>query len=350
MPISLSNHSDQRLSWVDYSKGIGIVLAVYGHVIRGLKEAGAIDDGTFFRYSDTFVYSFHMPLFFILSGYFFYDSFIKDPAKFTINKFKTLLYPFVIWSLLQTLVEVLLNKFTNTKIPPEALITCIFIPRDQFWFVYALFFIFILNALFFRITKKFGLYISIATWFIYWGFHYNLGPFNQTFQYLIFFNIGIIFSRFNKQFFVLLKSNKLLLLNIFLFTLFEYLYFSITKNTRSFHFLFITVAVLGSLIIMQLSERAVLNKILIFFIFLGKESLAIYLVHILVASGTRVILLKILHIYSPVVNILAGTILGIVIPLIIYSFAVKRPYLSWLFKFPFNKKNDKNKIRDYQIT
>lgn len=58
-----------RLDWVDLSKAIGIILVVYGHVARGLDSAGM----TFalFKSVDSIIYSFHMPLFFVLSGFFF---------------------------------------------------------------------------------------------------------------------------------------------------------------------------------------------------------------------------------------------------------------------------------------
>ena len=48
-------HAPQRLDWVDVARGIGIIAVVVGHVwTRGpLRDA---------------MYSFHMPLFFLLSG------------------------------------------------------------------------------------------------------------------------------------------------------------------------------------------------------------------------------------------------------------------------------------------
>lgn len=43
---------------IDIAKGVGIFLVVYGHTIKGTE----------FR---TFLYAFHMPLFFVISGLFF---------------------------------------------------------------------------------------------------------------------------------------------------------------------------------------------------------------------------------------------------------------------------------------
>jgi fucose 4-O-acetylase-like acetyltransferase len=130
-----------RFQWVDIAKGIGIILVVYGHVIRGLHSATIISEQTFYL-SDTLVYSFHMPLFFVLSGLFFRKSMDKyNPKGFVIEKCKTLLYPYIIWSLLQTGIEIILSNFTNTKVELNSLFTCLIIPRDQFWFLFALFFI-----------------------------------------------------------------------------------------------------------------------------------------------------------------------------------------------------------------
>lgn len=48
----------ERLHWLDYSKTIGMYLVVLGHVIK---------DNT--QLLKGIIYSFHMPLFFFLSGF-----------------------------------------------------------------------------------------------------------------------------------------------------------------------------------------------------------------------------------------------------------------------------------------
>lgn len=47
--------SSKRIEWVDIAKGIAIILMVVGHEIGGNARI--------------FIFSFHMPLFFILSGF-----------------------------------------------------------------------------------------------------------------------------------------------------------------------------------------------------------------------------------------------------------------------------------------
>ncbi len=64
-PTSAEGRS--RLDWIDTARGIGMILMFYGHVVqRGFppSNASAADQMRF-------IYSFHMPLFFVMSGFFF---------------------------------------------------------------------------------------------------------------------------------------------------------------------------------------------------------------------------------------------------------------------------------------
>jgi len=59
-----------RLRWVDAAKGLGILLMFHGHVVQALAGTGsasALDE-------ERLIYSFHMPMFFIVAGFFFRPS------------------------------------------------------------------------------------------------------------------------------------------------------------------------------------------------------------------------------------------------------------------------------------
>lgn len=72
----------KRLLWVDYAKAVAIVLMVLGHA--GLPNTGKVS---------MIIYMFHMPLFFMLSGYF--DNSNKLNAKdFFVKSAKTILVPY----------------------------------------------------------------------------------------------------------------------------------------------------------------------------------------------------------------------------------------------------------------
>jgi len=330
--------SNDRLNWIDYSKGIGIILVVYGHVLRGLHNAIPMSE-SFFTNSDNFIYSFHMPLFFILSGFFFFQSFLKRGMfSFMKNKLETIAYPFIVWSILQTIVEVFMSSYTNGKHGPEALFTCLIYPRAQFWFLFALFFINVINVICFNISKKFGLFISLLIGLLYLIFKPDFGTFSKTFLNLVFFNAGILFFQhfqFLKKF---IERNSYFVTTLLLFTGSEFLLFAYPS-------LFVNnllPQLSGSLLIIQISFRATKKNILPWIETLGRNSMPIYLASIIGGSGIRVVLTKIFHINNVPIHIILGTIVGIIFSLYLYSISKKTPFLSWLFEFPLKSNSNKN--------
>ena len=66
----------ERYTWIDCIKGIGIFLVVLGHIYKD-------------NYIGQWIYSFHMPLFFMLSGYLMYTKSVDwKSRRSNINKNK----------------------------------------------------------------------------------------------------------------------------------------------------------------------------------------------------------------------------------------------------------------------
>jgi fucose 4-O-acetylase-like acetyltransferase len=59
----MKENFESRINWVDYAKAIGILLVVYGHVARGIKNSGIKIPTDLYEVADSVIYSFHMPLF-----------------------------------------------------------------------------------------------------------------------------------------------------------------------------------------------------------------------------------------------------------------------------------------------
>jgi len=83
--------------WILIAKGIGILLVVIGHF-------NPESSPTYWTNLRSVIYSFHMPLFFLLSGY------LYSHGKYTYkqllsNKIKRLVYPFVSIAFLFLLVN-----------------------------------------------------------------------------------------------------------------------------------------------------------------------------------------------------------------------------------------------------
>lgn len=75
----------RRNTIISICKAIGIILMVIGHT-----------EGT--GWLGSFIYEFHMPLFFITAGYFFSLKYLDDEATFVKKRFRTLYLPFLKWS------------------------------------------------------------------------------------------------------------------------------------------------------------------------------------------------------------------------------------------------------------
>lgn len=82
-----------RIDYFDIAKGMGMILVIIGHM--PLKN----------RYLINFIYSFHMPLFFIISGYFFKYRENKECIK---NIFKKLILPYFITCILIILYKIII--------------------------------------------------------------------------------------------------------------------------------------------------------------------------------------------------------------------------------------------------
>jgi len=72
----MSSHGKRNYS-LDIFKGVLIFLVVFGHFLLPVKER----EYTLFNKLFFFIYSFHMPAFIFLSGYFYYDSWKKKGTK-----------------------------------------------------------------------------------------------------------------------------------------------------------------------------------------------------------------------------------------------------------------------------
>jgi fucose 4-O-acetylase-like acetyltransferase len=132
-----SGRDRARIAWIDQARGLGIILVVFGHALDGV----AVDpNGAPTPYSWTFyfIYLFHMPLFFFLSGLMVAGSLRKGPGPFLVNKLWTVVYPYLLWSLVHGLLKLFMPASVNTPVSVEMLSEMLWRPFDHFWFLYVL--------------------------------------------------------------------------------------------------------------------------------------------------------------------------------------------------------------------
>ena len=138
----------KRINWIDICKAIGIIIVVLGHV--GIPKN-----------IDIWLHSFHMPLFFILSGLCFNEIKHKKILKFLKNRFKSLIIPYVFFSIFLYLCwGGIMYLYDGSKVfNLLTFVDCIFKPASVTkcfgtvnWFLPSLFFV---ETIFFLIGKLF---------------------------------------------------------------------------------------------------------------------------------------------------------------------------------------------------
>lgn len=129
----------KRNEKIDFLKGLAIFLVVYGHSIQYCMD----NNQDFFQNPIfKFIYSFHMPLFMLISGYLYSSSIQKRNSKdLILIRFKQLIIPAIAWYSIYTMVTAI---FKDTDIVSGIINYLKGIPY-QFWFLFTLFYLSIIS-------------------------------------------------------------------------------------------------------------------------------------------------------------------------------------------------------------
>jgi len=103
--------SPNRLFWLDNAKAFGIIAIIWGHLAENILKNYISDVHLQYK----FIYSFHIPLFFILSGYI-----AKQPGSnihsFIKEKFMTRIIPIMFFTILILPFYLMKDKVTQGSI------------------------------------------------------------------------------------------------------------------------------------------------------------------------------------------------------------------------------------------
>jgi uncharacterized membrane protein YcfT len=333
-----------RLPWVDYLKGIAILLVVYRHVVSGIQLSGTtVPSGVIT--ANMIFFSFRMPLFFLLSGLFIGGSLAKrTTGQLIYNKFETLVYPYLVWAVLLITLEIPLSRYTNS---PKGLINYTYIlyqPRevDQLWCLPALFNI---NVVFLLVKTKLkarpwmNILLGLALYFIA-PFLDRYSMISDWMTFYLFFVIGNtiapFFFRESVQNFFKNPWSLLMIAIPFFLTQFYYLqhqnrflFLAATDTFAQIQLLVISLIGCGSMFFLAFQLQRL--NILAFLRILGFHSLYIYVMHVPVASCVRIVLKNIFHVHAPLVLLTIGLAMAVTLPVVIYNLFIFEGPLWWLF-------------------
>lgn len=142
----MSFKSYSRILWVDSGKGILIILVILGHAIQTVFSEACFDNRLW-----CFIYSFHMPCFFALSGMFAKKNIdcINSLGKLVFRRFLQLYVPMICWQIINNLTPPHLSSVILSYRTIISYFDCC-----SFWFLFALFYISVLAAVVEYIASK----------------------------------------------------------------------------------------------------------------------------------------------------------------------------------------------------
>ena len=155
-----------REKWVDDVKVIACILVVLGHFFQSMTKANILPENDLYEWFETTIYYFHVPLFFICSGYLYQKySRVNSVDGWFRNVVKKALALGVPYATFTTATWVLKKAFSNSVNNQIGGLgdTLLFHPASPYWYLYALFFIFLLTPTFKGVKMAVGgLIVAIA--------------------------------------------------------------------------------------------------------------------------------------------------------------------------------------------
>lgn len=278
--MNQTNNLRERVLYLDIAKGIGILLVVWAHA-----------SGPFSAQIDQF----HMPLFFLISGYLYSQK--STVKEYIWKKTKSLYLPFMFWNLLSYSITYFITTPTVDwlKFFISALEIILTLSKDgQFfgatWFLGALFVMSILYKLVDTVIPqsqaKDGIMLLFFITLALLGFEVNF-PYmlSRTFILGMFFALGVFIKK-HQSFLATCNAKGTAIVCLLLFFLIsKYNSVKMGPNHYDFRLLFIFGACFASYAVIYLSQlmEVCQNKCLKLvksaFIYLGQHSIDIVLWH-----------------------------------------------------------------------
>lgn len=192
----------QRIEWLDMAKGVTMLFVVLGHITNGYLTAKQFREwkelicGVHY-----WIYSFHMPLFMILSGYMFYRAYcVKREQKKQRYHLQMLnigmLY--FIFGLLKWTSQTLLVQFVAIPVTLEDLLYLGISPLEELWYLYVMLFLYLIAYRLERIRISENIKLAGVLCMSYLGTAMpwtHRFPLDRILYYLLYFYLGVFLAK-----------------------------------------------------------------------------------------------------------------------------------------------------------
>lgn len=320
----------ERNLLVDRLKGYACFLVLFGHVIMGVRVAG-IAMPRFFLGLEPFIWSFHVALFLFLSGVVYRLTGEwrgrRTRLGFIGHKLLTLGVPYVTFSAIYILINCFVGQ-VNTPFSPGDILLIWKTPVAQYWFLYALFFLFCIWTVCSERLKNWQ--ILLVCLLVGYGFPllgWSPDCFVTVFFAALPFGMGTIvdFDRLTRP------SAPVKWLVIPAHVGAGVLFVTANKIETPFVKEFmLLLGIYASILLISMLHRC--SLIARFLDFMNRYSFQTYLLHTIFTAGIRIVLLRV-GVAQWWIHVLLGTVFGIACSVLAAEIAKRVKPLNFFF-FP----------------
>jgi len=302
----------EKETWIDSIKLIACILVAVGHFFQSMVSSQIIPSSALYQWFITGIYYFHVPLFFICSGYLYQKTTcIKSAAqwgKTIVKKLIVLGIPYFTFSLMTWVLKYVFSSQVNLQ--NDGLLKSLFVhPISPYWYLYILFLLFLfvpvgknrrmINAMF---GAALVLKIAACIWMLP---NYILDTFMSN---AIWFVAGMAMYEYNVASYG--EKTCALYVSAVVGGIFLALSF-VQTNTRIFAFA-MGILGCGAVVLLMMYLFCRIKKATAKF---ASYTMPVFLMHTIFAAGVRAVLFK-LGVVSPVLHIAAGLLASFVGPIV----------------------------------
>ena len=321
---------------MDIVKGLAIFLVVYEHTGQGMFARGWWT-GASRNFSDLYVYSFHMPAFFLVAGLFIFGSIQRrGPWDFTLEKMKTILYPYAGWAVLLVGIEPLIHRFKASVFPVNwSNLPISLVNGSAGWFLVVLFYTQML-ALFTRRMPawlRFALAAVVAALMPTVGFE----SMHKTVWYFSFLAAGMLIGRSIFKLGNLSRwASALGAAAVFALQAVAIMHY---REAASFGspsaWLAVLLGVTGTAGLFLIARTIENTRFGDVWAWMGRASLGIFLMAPFAQGAAREVLLRLGHTHEFWLQLILPTSASLLLPAVVWH-QQQRWRIGWLFRWPFS--------------
>lgn len=325
----------RRETWVDNVKVVACIFVVLGHFFQSMTLSNIIPANDLYHWFNQTVYLFHVPLFFICSGYLYQKlSRVENIASWgnnTLKKAISLGIPYITFSTVTWILKEIFSVSVNNENNENLLSSLLFHPTSPYWFLYTLFFIFLITPTFKNIKSAiFAFVIAFVGKVVVFPLcsEINIYAISSVLQNEIWFIIGMCLNILS------IKPNKKSISEgigtAIIFIVASIITFYYKANSDLLTFLLGLVACIAVISIAAGADTVKTQSKL--FDFLSKYTMPIFLLHTMFAAGFRSVLLK-YGIKNAAIHIILGIIISFAGPILVAIIMQKTKFLEF-FLYP----------------